>query len=1069
MNRIRIVISVLVVPLILIVFFVIHVNIIKEYAFETERSNLVYTIDSRENVVMDIVRDYSSYDELIDKSLENDTAWLRENVFNILEDYNLVGVAVLDSEGKVCCSADKGGNIDFDATIQLDSKEFMPLFYYSNLVTYNRVLGDSVYTLFVSRLRRTDKSLTEKPMYFMVVNRVNTSDMHQSTIYIGSDTLNAKIAPSLLSIVLKNPGGKKIGYLNFEFSDNYSYVFRKVNYIFAVVLLLVVLIIMFLIFVAQKSKVVGKVEKDLPTLHIVEPTDNHKDDKPDFESIISQNYLGFILTDPMGKITYANRSFENATLYSLQELIDEQPILFWTTESLPVFNYDFWRRLSSGKAWKGEIFCRRKDATELRLSATFTPIKKGGYVTGYAAAFEDVSKDTTVEDELKEFNRKYSAILDNCSDVILIYDYNKKKIMFVSPAVKELMGYTQNEFLEKDVSELLDASSLQRIKHIFSKNLVENPELDRTAYGKTRLICKAKSYIGNYVDVELSLNPLFNTPDSPYPSELVIVAHDVTETQKVLKKLSDSEDKYRMIAENTVDMIWKIDPNTFNINYINNSVERMLGYSKSEFLKMNLRDILQGESLNRITMKASELIRQGSFAEPYHRFKATAFCKNGDLREVESVVSVITDSFGLKEFLGVTRDVTESNRYEQRLKETLWQMEKLIETLPAKIFMKDRFNRYVLVNSLFAESIGLPIERIKGYKSEQIPMPEDFSIIINQDEDILKTGISYLNQDILIKSRDGINSWYSVSQVPYGDEGKIMGIIGFMVDISKQKHYEKVLEETLKRTNLQKNELMASTRSTQESMMYAKRIQDALLKSSNEVLRKYVPNSFVFYRPKDIVGGDFVYACATADGLVCAVVDCTGHGTPGALMSVMAISLLNDIFGITIWKHTPADVLEELRRRVIGVFSNSVIERDGFDICMIFKEFNSDKIIYSGANLPLYICRDNQLIKLNAVRCPIGYHPSQKNFENQEFKIQKGDMLYLSSDGYADQFGHLENRRYYQSDFAQLLLRISANGLREQKQDLDDVLQDWKGERRQTDDITVFGIRVSEISQENAI
>jgi PAS domain S-box-containing protein len=516
-------------------------------------------------------------------------------------------------------------------------------------------------------------------------------------------------------------------------------------------------------------------------------------------------------------------------------------------------------------------------------------------------------------------------------------------------------------------------------------------------------------------------------------------------------------------------MIWKVDPITFNINYVSNSEERMLGYPKSEFLKMNIRDILQGETLNRITMKGNQMIKEGATAETYHRFKCSAICKNGGMKDLESVVSVITDSFGLKEFLGVTRDVTEANRYEQKLKETVSQLETLVETLPAKIFMKDSSNRYVLVNSGFAQSIGLPALKITGSKSEDITMPEDYSIIVNQDEEILKTGISYLNQDILVKNTDGTQTWYSVSQVPYGEDGKIMGIIGFMVDISKQKHYEKVLEEALNRTKIQKNELENSTRGIHDSMNYAKRIQDALLAPSFEVINNYIPNSFLYYKPKDIVGGDFVYACTTADGLVCAVADCTGHGTPGALMSVMAISLLNDIFGMTIWKHTPADVLEELRRRVISTFSNSMVERESFDICMIFKEFNSDKIMYSGANLPLYICRDNNLIKLDEVRCPIGAHPKQENFVNSEFRIKKGDMLYLASDGYGDQFGHIENRRYYQSDFAQLLARISSHNLREQLQDLEDVYLDWKGDRKQTDDITIFGIRVSEINEENAI
>ena len=917
---------------------------------------MIYTIGNRENSVMDIVRDYSSYDEFVEMTLARDTSWIEQNVYNIIEDYDLSGVAVLDSTGKVIFHKSKGGKVDFKALTEMESKSFMPLFYDANILSYNKVIGDSVYTSVVSRLRYTDKSFSETPLYFLVVNRLNTKGMHRSKVYLENDTLEAKVSKNLLAIALKNPAGQKFGYLTFLFSENYDYIFGKVNIIFFATLIVVVLLILILVFKAHKPEAAAQ---NLPAIRMVEHEEENAEHKI-YEKAVAQNYLGFIITDPMGKIIYANQSFENATLYSSQELIELQPVLFWTENGLPVFNYDFWRRLSLGKAWKGEIFCRRKDASQLRLSATFSPIKKDNYVTGYSAVFEDVTKGSTAEDELKEFNKTYSAILDNCSDTISIYDYEKKQTVFVSPAIKELTGYTQKEFLEKSLSEILEPSSYQRIKLAFSKSLLENPELTRN--GKMRFVCKVKSYTGNYVDVELSMSLIFKSNEDAYPSEIVVVAHDITETQKILKRLSDSQEKYRMIAENTADMIWKVDPITLNINYVSNSEERMFGYPKSEFLKMNLRDILPGDALNRIVMKGNQMIQESVPSEVYHRFKCPIYCKNGEVKEFESVVSVITDNFGLKEFLGVTRDITEANRYEAKLKETVWQMEKLIETLPAKIFMKDKNNRYILVNSGFAHCIGLPPEKIKGYKSDEITVPKDFSIIVNQDSEILETGISYLNQDIFLENFDGTKNWYSVSQVPYGEEGKIMGIIGFMVDISKQKHYEKVLEEALNRTNIQKYELENSSRGMQESMKYAKRIQDTLLAPSNEIIHNYIPNSFIYDKPKDIVGGDFIYAAATADGIVCAVADCTGHGTPGALMSVMAISLLNDIFGMTIWKHTPADVLEELRRRVISTFSNSMVERESFDICMIFKEFNSDKIIYAGANLPLYICRNNELI-----------------------------------------------------------------------------------------------------------
>ena len=423
MNRIGIIISILAVPLVLIVFFVLHVNILKNYAYETEKSNLIYTIGNRENSVMDIVRDYSSYDEFVEMTLARDTSWIEQNVYNIIEDYDLSGVAVLDSTGKVIFHKSKGGKVDFKALTEMESKSFMPLFYDANILSYNKVIGDSVYTSVVSRLRYTDKSFSETPLYFLVVNRLNTKGMHRSKVYLENDTLEVKVSKNLLAIALKNPAGQKFGYLTFLFSENYDYIFGKVNIIFFATLIVVVLLILILVFKAHKPEAAAQ---NLPAIRMVEHEEENAEHKI-YEKAVAQNYLGFIITDPMGKIIYANQSFENATLYSSQELIELQPVLFWTENGLPVFNYDFWRRLSLGKAWKGEIFCRRKDASQLRLSATFSPIKKDNYVTGYSAVFEDVTKGSTAEDELKEFNKTYSAILDNCSDTISIYDYEKKQ------------------------------------------------------------------------------------------------------------------------------------------------------------------------------------------------------------------------------------------------------------------------------------------------------------------------------------------------------------------------------------------------------------------------------------------------------------------------------------------------------------------------------------------------------------------------------------------------------------------------------------------------------------------
>ena len=1200
MKKVRIILIGILIFSLLSFFFVWLTEVIKTYAAETERSNLIYTILNQEKRVEDIVYDYSSYDEIIDLIETQDTLWAEQNVYSVVTDYNLSGVALMNRTGEVLFSNYENANLD--SVLVSDAGKFIRELYYHNIIKYYSVVDGSVYLIMVARLRKTDKTQPVDYGYFVAVECINVAGGQGYKLLMGRDTLNFCFDDYLYKFALFSPEKQTFGYVSYEFSKNYNHILGilyKVYIIFFVLGLLVFFITGSMICRANFTKAEGNNKKDddlksdkLSTLQVVTPEISDMDLKPFYEAV-SQNYAGIIMTDPLGKITFTNRSFENASGYSKEELIENQPTLFVNETGASIFNYDFWRRLSTGTAWKGILYCIRKDNSLLKLSSTFSPIKNNGFVTGYAAVFEDAGQKNYYVDELREINRKYSAIVENCSDVIWIYDYKLKKIVFVSPAVKNLLGFTQNEVMKMSLPDLFDEVSYHKIRHFFSQKMSKNDDF-LTQQNNLRFDCKIKCYDHNYLDIELAITLSQN--NTAGHSEIIAITRDISEHRTILKRLSDSESKYRMIAENTADMIWKVDAATLDINYVSKAVSQQLGYTQAEFLKMNLRDILSEDSTERILQRAARISKE-NIETVNHRFKCLTICKNGEVKELESVVSTVTDSYGHLNFLGVSRDVTEALKSERRLKNTLSQMRTLLETMPAKIFMKDVSNRFILANTMFTNGLGVTLDKITGRRAEEIPLDSQFDLMVKQDWDILKTGVSYINQEIFIRSVNDNGKWYSVSQVPYSDNGKTLGIIGFMVDISSRKLYEQILKDnnnqfenilinfsdayirtdiagrilkvnpalcdfigvsssneivgkkvfdvidtdinwadlahsrrvknyafkmrnrngkniyceasitaytdnagniagfegicrniterklherqlntltqdlmnSLEQAKVQKNVIEANHRGITESLNYAKRIQEALLKSSFETISNYIPNSFILYSPRDVVGGDFIYVCTTSEGLVCAVGDCTGHGIPGALMSVLAISLLNDIFGVTYRTYTPKDVLEELRKRIIATLSNSLILRDGLDICMIFKGFQSDKLVYSGANIPLFICRGGKLITLKPTRCPIGLYPIQNSFENQEFTLSKNDMIYLSSDGYADQFGIAENRKYSQKDFTELLTRISRHDISLQKSDLENTLASWRGTRKQTDDITVFGIRVSEFSENNAI
>lgn len=261
-----------------------------------------------------------------------------------------------------------------------------------------------------------------------------------------------------------------------------------------------------------------------------------------------------------------------------------------------------------------------------------------------------------------------------------------------------------------------------------------------------------------------------------------------------------------------------------------------------------------------------------------------------------------------------------------------------------------------------------------------------------------------------------------------------------------------------------------------DSINYAKKIQEAILPTDDEFKMAF-PESFVLFKPKDIVSGDFYWISADpnefpaidkAEGEnwrvknpLIAAVDCTGHGVPGSLMSMMGNSLLNKIID-THKISKPNEILGALRNEIINSLKQhgENENKDGMDIalCAVFE----DKIEFAGANNPLYIIRKNgNLEEIKGDKMPISYTDGElKPYTNHTVKMEKGDCLYILTDGYADQFGGPSEKKFKYKPLKDLLVTIHSSPLEEQKQILTDTIENWKGENEQTDDILIIGIRV---------
>ena len=246
-----------------------------------------------------------------------------------------------------------------------------------------------------------------------------------------------------------------------------------------------------------------------------------------------------------------------------------------------------------------------------------------------------------------------------------------------------------------------------------------------------------------------------------------------------------------------------------------------------------------------------------------------------------------------------------------------------------------------------------------------------------------------------------------------------------------------------------------------DSIHYAQRIQNAVLPSAH-VVDDTLWEAFVLYLPKDIVAGDFYWLEIEDDEVYVAVADCTGHGVPGAMLSVICSKLLTKAVKELKIK-APAKILDKTVELLEERFSRAGEEvQDGMDIALCRVDFRTMKLEYAGAYNPLYLVRDNAMSTHKADKQPIGAYPSRKPFTNHTMDLRVGDCLYLFTDGFPDQFGGDKGRKFMSKSFRNLLLSNHREDMKKQKELLNDRFAEWRGDYDQVDDVCVMGIRVVE-------
>lgn len=288
-----------------------------------------------------------------------------------------------------------------------------------------------------------------------------------------------------------------------------------------------------------------------------------------------------------------------------------------------------------------------------------------------------------------------------------------------------------------------------------------------------------------------------------------------------------------------------------------------------------------------------------------------------------------------------------------------------------------------------------------------------------------------------------------------------------LFNLSKSKKTNKIIEKQKQEVEHQKHIVEEKQKEIVDSINYAQRIQYALL-ANKKLLDENLPDYFLFFQPKDVVSGDFYWASKVVnkngkENFIMVTADSTGHGVPGAIMSILNIACLNEsVKGDKLSE--PAEILNATRKKVIDhMMHDGSAEggKDGMDCSLICFDFKNSRLTYAAANNPIWIVRENELITYAADKMPVGKHDKDNvPFTQTEVELKKGDIVYAFTDGYADQFGGVKGKKYKYKQLQELLLNIKSKPMSVQHDIILKSFNEWKGNLEQVDDVCLIGVRI---------
>ncbi len=513
-------------------------------------------------------------------------------------------------------------------------------------------------------------------------------------------------------------------------------------------------------------------------------------------------------------------------------------------------------------------------------------------------------------------------------------------------------------------------------------------------------------------------------------------------------KVENAQKRLYSLLENASEIISIYDENMV-LTYESPSVTKILGYTPQE--------MMGGKDMDRLTRKGENAMRQlfkqviANPSEPVS-IQYTYMKKNGQKIFLETTGRNLLNDSAIKGIILNSTDITERKRAEkeERMRS---KMQALSENSLDMILRLSTVGQFFYANPMVETYMGIEIKDLLNKTLNEVNFTEILFNYFRDTIEQIKTNPEKTTTEITIpiklENTDEDGRIMSFNAIPEFNENELETILFVGHDITEAKRIEKEIQD--------------KNRKIEDSINYAQRIQTSIL-PDNRILNKSLSKSFIFYRPRDVVSGDFPWFFQKGNNIYIAAVDCTGHGVPGALLSFIGYFLLNNIVDHE-GEYTAASIIDKLHysvRKTLKQEHNEAEARDGMDIAFCKINYQKNELQYAGAHRPLYLLRKGELEEFKGDRKAIGGIPhrkkQEKDFTNYSINTQKGDKIFFFSDGLTDQLGGPDIKKYSPARVREKIVENKDLTMDEFNSFFAKDFEEWKGNNKQIDDVLLIGI-----------